>query len=242
MATLTELVDFDYLNDAGPRISVGAVDIETGNFAYFDSSKIRIDARHIMASGALPPGFPPVEIDGRFYWDGGLVSNTPLQYVMENAGRDPLCIFQIDLFSARGDGPERPCRCAAARKGHSLFKPDPSDHRQISGNCTTFTRPPTDLPASFPKICNQTPIWRFLRDTGPECPVTLAHLIHRKEGFESNSKDYEFSRLSMTEHWAAGMADANGHFRTRHGNPARSARTGCRSSTSAWKKNDGRVR
>ncbi|MEZ5862554.1 MAG: patatin-like phospholipase family protein [Geminicoccaceae bacterium] len=106
VATLAELVDFDYLNDAGPRLSVGAVDIETGNFAYFDSDEMRIGPEHIMASGALPPGFPPVTIEGRHYWDGGLVSNTPLQYVLENDGATALCIFQIDLFSAEGELPE----------------------------------------------------------------------------------------------------------------------------------------
>ena len=105
-ATLNELVDFDLLNTAGPRLCVGATNVENGNFRYFDSRTTRIDARHIMASGALPPGFPPVEIDGRHYWDGGLVSNTPLQYVMEQAeGDQPLCVFQVDLFNARGGLP-----------------------------------------------------------------------------------------------------------------------------------------
>jgi NTE family protein len=82
-ATLERLIDFHRLNDGAVRLSVGAVNVRTGNFAYFDSAHERLDVRHVMASGALPPGFPPVEIDGEFYWDGGLVSNTPLQYVLD---------------------------------------------------------------------------------------------------------------------------------------------------------------
>ncbi len=205
-ATLAELVDFDYLNDSGPRLSVGAVDIETGNFAYFDSSKTRIDARHIMASGALPPGFPPVEIDGRSYWDGGLVSNAPLQYVMENAGTDPLCIFQIDLFSARGALPEDLADVQQREKDirySSRTRLTTDRYRHLHAIRAAVDR----LAAKLPEDLQSDPDLEFLRDTGPDCPVTLAHLIHRKEGFESNSKDYEFSRLSMTEHWAAGMTD-----------------------------------
>ena len=205
--TLGETVDFDYLNDKGPRISVGAVDIETGNFTYFDSSRMRIDVRHIMASGALPPGFPPVEIDGRFYWDGGLVSNTPLQYVMENVGADPVCIFQVDLFSACGEIPENLADVEQREKDirfSSRTRLTTDRYRQLHDIHGAAAR----LAAKLPKALQADPDLAFLCATGPECPVTLAHLIHRKEGFESNSKDYEFSRVSMTEHWTAGMEDA----------------------------------
>src|SRR3546814_2077144 len=82
----------------------GAVAVETGNFRYFDTKSERLDARHILASGALPPGLPPVEIDGIWYWDGGLVSNTPLEYVVE-AAKDDMLVFQVDLFPARGERP-----------------------------------------------------------------------------------------------------------------------------------------
>lgn len=205
-ATLADLVDFDYLNDSGPRLSIGAVDIETGNFVYFDSSRNSIDTRHIMASGALPPGFPPVEINGRFYWDGGLVSNTPLQYVMQNAGPDPLCIFQIDLFSARGGLPEDIADVQQREKDirySSRTRLTTDRYRQLHGIRSAANR----LFAKLPKDLQSDPDMALLRAAGPECPVTLVHLIHRKEGFESSSKDYEFSRLSMTEHWSAGMAD-----------------------------------
>ncbi len=205
--TLNELVDFDYLNTSGPRLSIGAVDIETGNFEYFDSRKTRIDARHIMASGALPPGFGSIEIEGRFYWDGGLVSNTPLQYVMENAGDDPLCIFQIDLFSATGALPENLADVQQREKDirfSSRTRLTTDKYVQLHSLRSAAER----LAAKLSKELQSDPDLALLLAAGPECPVTLAHLIHRKEGFESSSKDYEFSRLSMTEHWAAGMADA----------------------------------
>jgi NTE family protein len=82
-STLDRLVDFDRINAQEIRFSVGAVNVQTGNFAYFNNAEIKIRPEHVMASGALPPGFPAVEIDGEHYWDGGLVSNTPLQYVLE---------------------------------------------------------------------------------------------------------------------------------------------------------------
>jgi NTE family protein len=103
--TLTELVDFDYLNAGPVRLSTGAVNVETGNMTWFDTIRDTIAPEHIMASGALPPGFPAVEIDGQFYWDGGLVSNTPLQYVYDERSDEDLCIFQVDLFNARGNLP-----------------------------------------------------------------------------------------------------------------------------------------
>lgn len=205
-ATLEAKVDFDYLNDKGPRLSVGATDIETGNFTYFDSAGMRLDARHIMASGALPPGFPPVEIDGRFYWDGGLVSNTPLQYVMENAGTDPLCIFQIDLFSARGDVPGDIADVQQREKDirySSRTRLTTDRYRHLHALRAAAER----LARKLPKELQADPDLARLRAAGPDCPVTLVHLIHRKEGFEGTAKDYEFSRLSMTEHWAAGAAD-----------------------------------
>jgi NTE family protein len=82
-STLERLVDFDRINSREIRFSVGAVNVRTGNFAYFDNAETEIRPEHVLASGALPPGFPSVEINGEHYWDGGLVSNTPLQYVIE---------------------------------------------------------------------------------------------------------------------------------------------------------------
>ena len=204
--TLRKLVDFDWLNDHGPRLSIGAVDVETGNFTYFDSATTRIGPEHVMASGALPPGFAAVEIGGRSYWDGGLVSNTPLQYVLENAGSDPICVFQVDLFSARGEVPTTLAEVGQRQKDiqySSRTRLTTDRFSQLHDLRAAADR----LAARLPDNLVTDPDLALLRAAGPACPVTLVELIHRKESFEGASKDYEFSRLSMTEHWAAGQSD-----------------------------------
>lgn len=207
LETLTDLVDFDFLNERGPRLSVGAVDIETGNFAYFDSSEMAIGPEHVMASGALPPGFPPVSVHGHSYWDGGLVSNTPLQYVLENSGQQPICIFQVDLFSARGQRPSNLIEAAQREKDirySSRTRLTTDRFRELARVRAAANR----LSEKLPEDMRDDADLAFLRSVGPGGHVTLVHLIHRKEDFESNSKDYEFSRRSMTDHWAAGTKDA----------------------------------
>ena len=127
--TLERLIDFDLLNSGKVRLSMGAVNVVNGNFRYFDTTQSgRLDARHIMASGALPPGFAPIEIDHEFYWDGGLVSNTPLQYVLDQPGHKARLVFQVDLFAARGLMPTTLGRGRRTREGHPLLEPDPPQH------------------------------------------------------------------------------------------------------------------
>ena len=104
-ATLERLVDFDLLEGGPTRLSVGAVNVRTGNFVYFDSTTHRIGAEHVIASGSLPPGFPATEIEGEHYWDGGLISNTPLQWVLDSRPRCDTLAFQVDLWSAKGELP-----------------------------------------------------------------------------------------------------------------------------------------
>jgi len=206
-STLLDLVDFDFLNERGPRLSVGAVEVESGNFAYFDSKRQVIGPEHIMASGALPPGFPPIEIDGTFYWDGGLVSNTPLQYVLEEPGESPLLVFQIDLFSARGHMPENMLDVQQRDKDiryssrTRLTTDRYSQLHDIAGHAAR-------LRDKLPPELRDDPDILALCDAGPHRPVTLVLLIQRPSDFDSASKDYEFSRLSMTERWQAGREDA----------------------------------
>ncbi len=204
--TLTALVDFDFLNEQGPRLSVGAVDIKTGNFAYFDSREIEICPEHIMASGAMPPGFPPVTINGHAYWDGGLVSNTSLQFVLEHDGKEPLCIFQIDLFSAQGALPANLFEVAQREKDirySSRTRLTTDRFRQLKEIGAAARR----LYQKLPEDLRDDPDMAVLRAVESGFPVTLVHLIHRKESYENQSKDYEFSTSSMTEHWAAGKKD-----------------------------------
>src|SRR5712671_3497074 len=114
--TLERLVDFDRLNAGHLRLSVGAVNVRSGNFVYFDSNTHVIRPEHVMASGALPPGFPAVEIEGEHYWDGGLVSNTPLQWIAMTQRPPDSLVFQVDLWSARGEFPRNLAEVATRQK------------------------------------------------------------------------------------------------------------------------------
>lgn len=204
--TLEALVDFDRLNSGETRLSVGAVNVRTGNFAYFDSAKQTIRAEHIMASGALPPGFPPVEIDGEHYWDGGIVSNTPLQYVLDEAGIRNLLIFQVDLFSARGDMPRTLIEAAEREKNirfSSRTRMNTDLNRQIHNTKAALQALLNALPPELAGI-EAVPL---LRAFAQESAIAIVQLIYRAKFYEGNSKDYEFSRLTMQEHWTAGSAD-----------------------------------
>jgi NTE family protein len=205
-ATLEQLVDFERLNSQEMRFSVGAVNVRTGNFAYFDNTKQTIGPEHIMASGALPPGFPPIEIDGEHYWDGGIVSNTPLQYVLDEAGDRNLLIFQVDLFSARGDMPKTLLEAAEREK-------DIRFSSRTRMNTDVYKRL-QDARAALQKLIERLPPdfesgedLELLRAISQESSIAVVQLIYRAKLYEGSSKDYEFSRVTMEEHWKAGLSD-----------------------------------
>ena len=204
--SLERLVDFDLLNSGAVRLSVGAVSVTRGNFCYFDSRDRRIDVRHIMASGALPPGFPPIEIDGEFYWDGGLVSNTPLQYVLDEPGRRPRLVFQVDLFAARGEMPANLAE-ASEREKDIRYSSRTRLNTTYELRRQATVQAAQRLLARLPARLRDDPDARLLAAIPCEASVDVVHLIYRSKHYESQSKDYEFSRASMLEHWAAGLAD-----------------------------------
>jgi len=206
--TLERLVDFDRLNDGAIRFCVGAVNVRTGNVHWFDSAKQRIDVRHVMASGALPPGFPPVEIDGELYWDGGLVTNTPLTKVLEEPGSGHRTVFQVDLFPAEGALPRTLGQVAEREKdirfsSRTRFNTKVEVRTRRAANA--LQRLVRKLPA---RLRNDPDVRELLRETHCSCPsVDLVHLIYRAKAYEDDTKDYEFSRWTMREHWASGRAD-----------------------------------
>ena len=204
--TLNRLIDFDVLNNSQVRLSVGAVNIRTGNFCYFDTAKERLGPRHIMASGALPPGFPPIEIDGEYYWDGGIVSNTPLQYVLDQPAERDMLVFQIDLFSARGPMPRTLSEVAEREKDIRFSSRTRlnTDMMQFQQNAANAAR---RLAAKLPPKFADDPDLKALAAIGPGGAVTIVHFIYRRKNYETQSKDYEFSRHSVEEHWAAGLQD-----------------------------------
>ncbi|RCW84990.1 DUF3734 domain-containing protein [Paracoccus lutimaris] len=205
--TLDRLVDWNYLHDEGPRLTVGAVDVETGNFTCFDSRETRLSVEHIMASGALPPGFPAVEIDGRHYWDGGLVSNSPLQVVLAAPNQRPLCIYQVDLYQSR-DGLPQTMSQVEQREREIRFSSRTRMNTDEFRSRHALSRAARRLRSRLPAELQGDPDLAMLVEAGPAYPVSLMHLIYRHADYESGSKDYEFSRLSMLDHWRDGQRDA----------------------------------
>ena len=206
-ATLEELVDFDRINSRQMRLSVGAVNVRTGNFAYFDNAVDIIRAEHVMASGALPPGFDAVEIDGEHYWDGGLVSNTPLDWVLSaRSGLDTL-VLQVDLWSAGGDLPQDLAAVAVRMKEvqfSSRTRAATDNFRRLEKLRIAFNELLAQMPAELAKL----PQARLLAKASDQAVYNIVQLVYRSPTYEGQSKDFEFSRRTMTEHWRAGYDDA----------------------------------
>lgn len=217
-ATLERLIDFDRINDLKTRLSVGAVSVTTGNFRYFDNFEFKklgkkIGPEHIMASGALPPGFPSIVIEGEHFWDGGIASNTPLDYVLDAEVTNDLLIFQVDLFSARGPLPVSLLEAAEREKDirfSSRTRMTTDKNRQIH-NARMALR---ELIGKLPDYLKKDPTVEILCKVAKENTVTVVHLIYRSKNYESSSKDYDFSHVGMVEHWGAGVRDV--HLSMRH--------------------------
>jgi NTE family protein len=213
-ATLERFVDFERVNSEtnDTRLSLGAVNVRSGNLVYFDTGTQVIGPEHVMASGALPPCFPAIEIEGEHYWDGGLVSNTPLQWLVMNTRvtgqRLPdALVFQIDLWNARGEFPRNLAEVATRQKEIQYssrtraFTDFIKKMHKVESSVATLL---DQLPEEF----KQSEEAKFLASIAQRRAYNLVHLIYRPRGFEGDSKDYEFSRLSMAEHWRSGYYDA----------------------------------
>lgn len=206
-ATLGRLVDFDRVNSGGIRFSIGAVNVRTGNFAYFDNTESKIRPEHVMASGALPPGFPAVEIEGEFYWDGGLISNTPLQYVLESEPRHDTLAFQVDLWSARGEMPTTLAEVGTRQKEIQYSSRTRAGTNEFKLQ-QKLRRAAAALLEKLPPEANNGDELELLRGFADRKVYNIVHLIYRARHYEGQTKDFEFSRLTMEEHWRAGYNDA----------------------------------
>jgi NTE family protein len=187
--------------------------VTTGNLKYFDNVELkrqgkRIGPEHIMASGALPPGFPSIVIEGEHYWDGGIASNTPLDFVLDAETKNDLLIFQIDLFSARGQLPQSLLEAAEREKDirfSSRTRMSTDKNRQLHN----ARKAVLDLIEKLPDDLKSDPSAVYLREAARESTVTVVHLIYRSKNYESSSKDYDFSHVAMVEHWEAGVRDVH---------------------------------
>ena len=203
---LERLVDFDRINAREMRFSVGATNVRTGNFIYFDNDTHTIGPQHVIASGSLPPGFPAAEVDGEFYWDGGVVSNTPLQWVLDARPRADTLAFQIDLWSARGDLPRDMIEVDTRMKDirySSRTRAGTDQFRQMQA----LRRATAKLLADMPPELRQTPEAELVAQESDSKVYNIIHTIYRARKYEGSSKDYEFSRRTMEEHWESGYSD-----------------------------------
>lgn len=209
--TLLAFADFDLINKGDVRVSVGAVNIRTGNFEYFDNHEITLTPEHFMASGALPPGFPAVKINGEYYWDGGLVSNTPLSRVVDNLGKKDTLVFQVDLWRSQGQLPR-----------NFLDITERTKEIQYSSR----TRLVTDMMSTRQKnrhliqsLLNKIPanardaVCKTAEDLlVDDALINIIHLIYRDKQYEGHYKDYEFSAQTMHDHWKSGLTDIQKTF------------------------------
>ena len=206
-STLERLVDFDRINACEARFSVGAVNVRTGNSVYFDNTRQRIGPEHIMASGALPPGFAPVHIDGDDYWDGGIVSNTPLQYVLDIHPRnEPLVVLQVDLFNARGEMPHNMAGVMERQKDITYSSRTRMNTDAMAANMN-LQQAIADLITKLPANLRKDPSVLAVQSQLTHEPIDIFHLIYRDKPYELESKDYEFSRAAVEEHWESGARD-----------------------------------
>ena len=206
LQTLEDLVDFDLINGDGPIFSVGSVNVASGNFIYFDNRREIIDPRHVMASGALPPAFPMVQIGTDHFWDGGIVSNTPLQHLLdEDHGVDSL-VFQIDLFNARGVLP-RDIEEVNARRKDIIYSSRTRYNTDVYKRLDQWKRRTYEALVKVPADQLTPHEKKLLSELEKLADITILHLIYQQKTYEGHSKDHEFSGTSMREHWQAGYLD-----------------------------------
>jgi NTE family protein len=204
-ATLNRLVDFDRINSGDVRLSLGAVNARSGESVYFDSEDCSITASHVMASGALPPAFPPVEIDGEHYFDGGIMSNTPMQYAAKDFRMNAL-IVQVDLFSGLGELPRNLNQVQERVKDiqfQSKTRFSYAQVREIEALRTALAEVLDKLPAGI----RSDPQVQKLAEVSRRGALSLIRLVNRHDTKSSDFKDYEFSRATVDELWQAGHGD-----------------------------------
>ena len=206
-ATLARLVDFDLINSKSARFSVAATNARTGAPVYFDNLQHPVTSAHIMASASLPPNFPPTEIDGEYYWDGAVVSNSPMQYVIDDASRYTALVFQVDLWDANGEVPlDVPSAYSRLLEIHSATRLNITLEQYKKAQ--RFRLAVGKLLEQLPEAARSDPEVQFLAEEARVRIATLVQLKYQSRGYEPPSKNFEFSRAAMEEHWQAGYDDA----------------------------------
>ncbi len=207
IATLEKFADFDRINSGETRVSLGVTNVATGNFVYFDSKTQTLTPKHFVASGSFPPGFAATEIDGEYYWDGGCVSNTPLEYVLGDPQRRDTLVFQVDVWSSQGALPtdiltvtERQKDIQYSSRTRTVTNAVHMMQRMRKVFYETLERIPAAVKAKDPWFDQMARHMLGAR-------YNVIHLIYQNKRAEGHYKDFQFSAESMRQHWQTGLDD-----------------------------------
>jgi NTE family protein len=204
-STLAEFVDFDLINRGSPRLTVGAAHVRSSQMMYFDSRRCKLDVRHIMASGALPPAFPAVRVDGELYWDGGILSNTPTEVVFDDQPRRDSLIFTVHLWNPVGAEP------ATMAEVLNRYK-DVQYSSRVASQITRHQQAHrlrhviNELVARLPDAERDRPDVRELMSYGCQTRMHVVQLLAPQLSHEDHTKDVDFSPGGIRQRWDAGYA------------------------------------
>jgi NTE family protein len=205
--TLTSLVDFEVLNDAHPRLTVGAVNVKSGELRYFDSRDGALGLEEVMASGALPPGFPAIRVDGEAFWDGGLYSNTPLEAVLDDNPRRDSVIFSVNVWQPTGHEPESIWQVMAREKDIRYATRDDS-HIARQKQIHRLRHVIRELEKEIPSEKRNSAKCRELASWGCGTTMHVVRLLAPALDGEDYMKDIDFSAAGIRFRCEAGLADA----------------------------------
>lgn len=205
--TLTGLVDGNLLTACAPRLTVGAVNVKTGRMRYFDSRDERIDLRHILASGALPPAFPAVRIGDELFWDGGIYSNTPVEAVFDDNPRRSSLVFAVQLWQGAGDAPQTMWQVSGRQKDIQ-FSSRVDSHVQRQAQIHQLRHIVRELTRQLPASSLARPEVREMTGYGCGTVMHLMRLVAPRLPDEDHTKDMDFNASRIRQRWQAGLADA----------------------------------
>jgi NTE family protein len=204
---LPTLVDFNLINSGATRFTLGLTTVETGQMRYFDSMRDKIGPEHVLGSSAVPPNFPAILVDGRYYWDGGVYSNSPVEVVFDENPRQSSVVFAIQIWHTRGPRPES-LSDAFMREKDIMFGSRSRSHIMRQAELHRMRRIIRELVDMLPEEDKESP--RVKELAGWSCTTTM-HLVEINaqpiEG-ENNSRDFDFSRAAVQARWQAGYIDA----------------------------------
>jgi len=204
--TLAELIDFDYLAAEGPRLSVGAVKVTTGEMVYFDSRETTLGPEHVMASGALPPAFPAVEVAGELYWDGGVYSNTPIEAVFRDRPRRDAVVFAVQLWNPGGD-PPRSVWEALGRHKEIQYASRAASHIREQRELHRLRHIIRELEKHLPQAARDDPQLAELCAFGCTTQMHIVRLLAPRMGNEDHTKDIDFTARGIATRHTAGLED-----------------------------------